>query len=183
MQFKEQQFLGFNKLHLLIRLFLLLFCFIAYYWSENPKPVYTDIGNFRIGSYPGIDYPNSGEIFFMLGIFIILISIALLFIPHFKIETQESHIILTRILNTKTVSISVSDITYLKIKKNERSFFTNPLFDVDKKGVKTFFTQSDCALEITTNNGKKYSIGTNRPLEFQLFLSSKNPAAMILKSV
>lgn len=183
MQFKERQFLGFNKFHSLIRLFLLLFCFIAYYWSENPKPVYTDIGNIRIGAYPGINYPNSGEVFFLLGILIILLSITLLFIPHFSIETNHSHLTIKRIFNSKTVTIPFSEITFLKIKKHPKNFSTTLLFDVEKKGVNTFFTQSDQALEITTKSGKKYSIGTNKPFEFQLFLSKMNPGAMILNSV
>lgn len=37
--FEEKQYIGYNKWSILWRTVLAMFCFILYYWSENPKPV------------------------------------------------------------------------------------------------------------------------------------------------
>ena len=56
--FEEKQYLGYNKLSFLRRMVLALFCFLAYYWSEEQN--------------------KSGELFFFMGIAIIVISAPLI---------------------------------------------------------------------------------------------------------
>ena len=63
--FEEKQYMGHNRLSIIWRTVLTVFCFIGYYWSQNPKPVQVSV--FEIGYYPAIDIPNSGKIFFLLG--------------------------------------------------------------------------------------------------------------------
>ena len=53
-KFKEKQYLGLNKMSLSRRIALALFCFVAYYWKEN--------------------HEKSGELFFFLGIAILVIA-------------------------------------------------------------------------------------------------------------
>ena len=60
--FDEKQYMGHNRLSIIWRTVIALFCFVGYYWSENPKPVQVAI--FKIGHYPALDIPNSGKIFF-----------------------------------------------------------------------------------------------------------------------
>ena len=60
--FDEKQYMGHNRLSIIWRTVIAFFCFVGYYWSENPKPVQLAI--FKIGHYPAIDIPNSGNIFF-----------------------------------------------------------------------------------------------------------------------
>ena len=80
--FEEKQYLGHNRLSIVIRTIFALFCFLGYYWSENPKPV--QVSFVRIGSYP-IDTPvNSGTIFFIMGVSILVLSAALTFVLHIK---------------------------------------------------------------------------------------------------
>ena len=63
-KFVEKQYLGLNKMSLSRRITLALFCFVAYYWKEN--------------------HEKSGELFFFLGIVILVISVLLVFILHFE---------------------------------------------------------------------------------------------------
>jgi hypothetical protein len=78
--FEEKQYMGHNRLSIIWRMILALFCFIGYYWSENPKPVMVSV--FYIGSYPIKNIPNSGEIFFLLGLIVLIMSAALTYVLH-----------------------------------------------------------------------------------------------------
>ena len=59
--FIEKQYLGLNKMALTRRLALAVFCFIAYYWREN--------------------HDKSGELYFAIGIAIIIFSIFISYTP------------------------------------------------------------------------------------------------------
>ena len=72
--FEEKQYLGYNKLSFLRRMVLALFCFFAYYWSEEQN--------------------KSGDLFFIMGIAIIVISAILVFVLHFHTKVQNGSIIL-----------------------------------------------------------------------------------------
>jgi len=182
-QFKEKQFLGYNQFYILIRLVLALFCFIAYYWSENPKPVYTIIGNFRIGSYPAKNIPNSGELFFLMGIAIIIFSITLMFIPHFKIKGNKEQITLIKFLSKKKIEIPLQEITFVRCKKVKGNLFLGTLFNNEKQGIKNFFTNGDDAVEFTLSSGKRFLIGTNKPMELIMFVKFFYPEINVLENI
>ena len=55
--FIEKQYLGLNKMSLTRRMSLAIFCFVAYYWREN--------------------HEKSGELYFFIGLAIMIISIIL----------------------------------------------------------------------------------------------------------
>ena len=57
-QFIEKQYLGLNKMSIFRRVSLAIFCFIAYYWREN--------------------HERSGDLFFLMGIFLYLAPLAAL---------------------------------------------------------------------------------------------------------
>ena len=59
-QFIEKQYLGLNKMSISRRMSLAIFCFIAYYWREN--------------------HDKSGDLFFLMGMTILVISVILIFI-------------------------------------------------------------------------------------------------------
>ena len=56
--FIEKQYLGLNKMSLTRRMSLAIFCFVAHYWREN--------------------HEKSSELFFFIGLSILVISIILL---------------------------------------------------------------------------------------------------------
>lgn len=58
--FEEKQYLGHNRLSIAIRTLLAIFCFTAYYWSENPNPV--QVSFIRLGSYPIKAIDNSRRV-------------------------------------------------------------------------------------------------------------------------
>src|SRR6267378_3595355 len=108
-QFEERQFLGFNRNGLVSRILIALFCFVAYYWSVNPKPV--DVSGIHIGAYPVDHIPNSGALFFMLGLIILIISGILVFMPHMHTRIFENSMIIDGLWNSRKVKIDLNIIT------------------------------------------------------------------------
>ena len=72
------------------RIALALFCFVAYYWKEN--------------------HEKSGELFFFLGIAILVISVLLVFILHFETKVQNQSIILDGLWTSRKIKIDLSSI-------------------------------------------------------------------------
>src|SRR5437773_11194369 len=109
--FEEKQYLGYNKFSIIRRMILSFFCFLAYYWSQNPKPV--DVSGIHIGSYP-IAVPHSGELFFILGILILIISGILIFVLHLHTTVTPSTITLIGLWTSRLVKIDTRNIVSVK---------------------------------------------------------------------
>src|SRR6267378_2271565 len=104
--FEEKQYMGFNKQSILWRTVLALFCFLAYYWSENPKPV--DVSGIHIGSYPVQNIENSGQLFFLMGVIILIFSIGLVFIVHIRTIITPENITLAGLWCSRKVRVLLS---------------------------------------------------------------------------
>jgi len=90
--FEERQYLGANKYSLLSRIVLALFCFFAYYWSENPKPV--AVLGIPTAAYPVQELGNSGQLFFLMGMIILVLSALLVFVLHIHIVVTPTSVVI-----------------------------------------------------------------------------------------
>lgn len=161
--FEEKQYLGSNRYSLLARTLLALFCFVAYYWSENPKPV--DVSGITIGSYPAKDIPNSGAVFFLMGIVILAASAVLIFVLHIKTVVKPGEIILNGLWTARIVKIPSANIAGLKIRHYSQYTLNRAAYNLHRNGVIRFYTWGPHAVEITDKEGLKYLVGTQRPRE------------------
>ncbi|MEW6468872.1 MAG: hypothetical protein AB1458_08110 [Bacteroidota bacterium] len=161
--FEEKQYLGFNRFSIIRRAILAFFCFGAYYWSQNPKPV--NISGIRIGSYPAEDIPNSGELFFILGIIILLLSGLLVFVLHLHTTVTETHIVLVGLWTKRMVKIDLRNITDAKVVRYKSAALKQPVYNLHYKGTIRFFTSGNEAVEIRDKTGLTYRIGTQRASE------------------
>jgi hypothetical protein len=169
--FEEKQYLGFNRFTILIRTLLTLFCFITYYWSENPKPVDLDI--IRIGSYP-VDYiENSGRIFFVFGILILVISLALTYILHIHTKVYAEHIEINGVLNSRKVIIDRENIVYAKKIKLKNTLLKRPVYNLFAKGFIRFFTFGSDTIEVKDKFGTIYRLGTQKSSELHKLLTNE----------
>ena len=125
----EKQYLGYNQLSMLRRLSLALFCF-GLYWSKV-----TNIHN--------------GDLFFLLGVVIIVISIILLFVLHLKIRVFKTYIELDGLWTAKKVNIDLKDIVKVERKKYSQYHLNNAVFNLHLKGLIRFYTGGNDAIEIT----------------------------------
>ena len=102
LEFLEKQYFGLNKMSLARRMSLALFCFTAYYWREN--------------------HEKSGELYFFLGIAIMLISIILFFILHYTTQVINGSIILDGLWTSRKIKIDSASIVSAKKVKYSKYF-------------------------------------------------------------
>ncbi len=156
--FEEKQYLGYNKFSIIRRMVLGVFCFVGYYWSQNPKPV--DVSGIRIGAYPGDHYPGSGELFFLLGIAILILSVILIFVLHLHTQVTKNHILLIGLWTKRMVKINIADLRKAEVIHYSNLFLKQPVYNLHYKGRIRFYTSGNTAVELTTADGKLYRIGS-----------------------
>lgn len=156
-KFIEYQYLGYNKLSFVRRTALALFCFFAYYLSENSE-----------------EAVGSGSMFFILGISIVVISALLIFVLHFKTIVQDNGIIvLEGIWTSRKVKIDMASIVEVKKVKYNRFFFNRSVYNLHRKGSIHFYTRGKNCVELTDKDGSKYLIGSQRASELNRVLNKK----------
>ncbi len=148
--YEEKQYIGYNSSSMARRLSLALFCFVLYWWKVHNG--------------------HNGDLFFLLGIIIIVISILLLFVLHMKIRVFKNHIELDGLWTSRKVNIDLKDIIKIERKKYSDYHFNNPVFNLHIKGLIRFYTGGADSVEITQKSGDPYRIGTQRPAELEKVL-------------
>ena len=169
--FNEKQYMGHNRLSIIWRTFITLFCFVGYYWSENPKPVHVAI--FRIGYYPALDIPNSGKIFFLLGLLILSFSAMLTFILHTHTQVFTNYIIIEGFWTARRVKINLETITHIRKSRYKKHIFRRAVYNLHSKGVIRFFTSGNEFIELKDKAGFTYRIGTQKAPELYYLLKKQ----------
>ena len=138
--FQEKQYLGLNKMALTRRLALSIFCFIAYYWKENND--------------------KSGELYFAIGIAIIIFSIILFFILHFETKVFNGSIILDGLWTSRKVKINTGSLISAKQVNYSKYLINRSVYNLHFKGKIRFYTRGSDAVELTDKDGLIYLIGS-----------------------
>ncbi len=162
--FEEKQYMGHNRLSILTRSALALFCFLGYYWSENPNPV--QVSFVRIGSYPIEHINESGDIFFITGILILMLSAGLTYILHIHTKVYTGYILIDGFWTTRKVKIDLNNITHVRKSRYKRNILRRAVYNLHNKGIIKFYTSGEDFVELTDNSGFVYRIGTHRSSEF-----------------
>ena len=143
--FHEKQYLGLNKNSLSRRLVIGIFCFFAFYFS-------TSVG-------------TKGDIYFFIGICIILISILLLFILHFETKIINGSLILDGIWTSRKVKIDLQSIESCKKVNYSKYILNRSVYNLHRKGIVRFYTRGNEAIELVDRDGLKYLIGSQNASE------------------
>ena len=151
--FIEKQYLGLNKMSLTRRMTVAIFCFAAYYWREN--------------------HEKSGELYFFLGIAIILISIILLFVLHFKTQVKNGSIILDGLWTSRKIKIDTGSIVSAKKVQYSKYFLNRAVYNLHLKGTIRFYTRGIDAVELIDKDGLVYLIGSQKPEELARVIQKK----------
>lgn len=150
--FHEKQYLGLNKNSLSRRLVLGIFSFLAYYFSAS------------IGS--------KGDVYFFIGICIILISILLLFVLHFETKIVNGSLILDGIWTSRKVKIDLLSINSCKMVNYSKYILNRSVYNLHRKGVVRFYTRGSEAVELTDRDGLKYIIGSQNTSELNRIINA-----------
>ena len=155
--------MGHNRLSVIWRTIIALFCFVGYYWSENPKPVQVSI--FKIGYYPALDIPQSGTIFFVLGILILILSTVLTYVLHTHIKVYSTYMIIDGFWTARKVKINFNTITHIRKSRYKKHIFRRAVYNLHSRGIIRFFTSGNEFIEMKDNSGFTYRIGTQKASE------------------
>jgi hypothetical protein len=149
--FEEKQHIGFNRITLTRNLVLVLFCFIAYYWTENRE--------------------INGDVFFYPGCAILLFHILSLFITHIRIWVTPEMILLKGVGVARNVVIPVHKIRSAGKVKYSPYVINNPVFNLHRQGVIKFYSTGTEAIRIETDDNITYLIGTQKADELLRLLN------------
>ncbi|SMO37609.1 hypothetical protein [Solitalea koreensis] len=142
--FVEKQFLGLNRNWLLTRLVLAIFCFVIYYFDADQ---------------------NNADILLVVGISILIISIILTFIIHYKTLVFENCVVLDGFWTTRRIKIDFGSVQSVEKAQYSNFLLNNPVYNLHKKGTIRFYTRGKYAAKLTDKDGLIYMIGSQQPDE------------------
>ncbi len=163
--------MGHNRLSIVIRSVITLFCFIAYYWSENPKPV--QVSFVKIGSYPIQNVSESGLIFFIVGISILVFSTGLTYVLHTQTKVFKGFIIIDGFWTARKVKIDLKNIVSMRKSRYKKNILRRAVYNLHNKGVIRFYTSGEEFIELVDNDGFTYRIGSQKAIELFKTLKSQ----------
>lgn len=143
--FHEKQYLGRDYNFISIRMVMAIFCFIAYYWTENRE--------------------RNGDLLLLVGCGILFISVLMLFLLHYRTVVNNKAVILDGLWTTRLVKIDLNSI--VKVEKGNYStyFLNNPVYNLHRNGTIRFYAGGKDAIKLTDRDGLTYIIGTQKLTE------------------
>lgn len=151
--YDEKQYLGHNRYSIIRRVVLALFFFTAFYFSESGT--------------------EESDLYFGMGIGILVVSILLTFVLHFKTQVINDSIVLDGLWTSRRVKIDISSLAKAKKVKYSRSAFNRSVYNLHFRGAVRFFTKGTYALKLEDKDGQVYFIGSQRPDELLSIIKNK----------
>jgi hypothetical protein len=140
--FLEKQYLGREWIPISIRLVLAIFCFVIYFFTG--------------------DRERNSDLLLVVGFGILIISIIMGFLLHFRTSVQNKSIILDGLWTTRLVKIDLNSIVKVEKGKYSKYMFNNPVYNLHKRGTIRFFTSGNDAIHLTDRDGLVYIIGSQQ---------------------
>ncbi|MEO6522974.1 MAG: hypothetical protein ABIN91_14930 [Mucilaginibacter sp.] len=138
--FSEKQYLGREWIPITIRLVLAIFCFVIYFFTG--------------------DRERNSDLLLVVGFGILIISIIMGFLLHFRTTVRNKSVVLNGLWTTRLVKIDLNSIVKVEKGSYSRYLFNNPVYNLHKKGTIRFFTSGNDAVHLTDRDGLEYIIGS-----------------------
>ncbi len=151
--FYEKQYLGRDYTFISIRLVMATFCFIAYYFTENRE--------------------KNGDLLLVVGCGILLVSILMLFLLHYRTIVKNKAILIDGLWTTRLVKIDLNSIVKVEKGLYSKFFLNNPVYNLHRKGTIKFYAGGKDAITLTDRDGLVYIIGTQKAAELYLAIQSE----------
>ena len=158
--FEEKHYLGYNKFSIIRRMGFAIFFFLAYFFQDNEKLASTVVGKMA-------NIESNGNLFFLMGIFILVWSALLIFILHMKTQVFKGYIIIDGLWTSKRVKIDLSSIVSVRQIPYSKYLLNRPVYNLHRRGKIRFFTRGNDAIELTDKEGLIYIIGTQQPQQLK----------------
>ncbi|QBQ42483.1 hypothetical protein [Sphingobacterium psychroaquaticum] len=140
--FQEKQYLGRDATWISVRMILALFCFVAYYLNLEDLP--------------------SRQLFFIVGVGVIIVSIIMIYMVHYKTVVDGKYLILSGLWSSKLVKIDLYNIAKVELKPYSTFVFNNPVYNLHKNGKIRFYSGGKDAVYLTDKEGLTYIIGSHK---------------------
>ncbi|MFD2596279.1 hypothetical protein [Sphingobacterium griseoflavum] len=144
--FQEKQYLGRDATWLSVRMILVLFCFIAYYLN--------------------LQHLASRQLFFIVGVSIIIVSIIMIYMVHYKTVVGSKFLMISGLWSSRLVKIDLYNIVKVERKPYSLFIFNNPVYNLHKNGKIRFYSGGKDAVWLTDKEGLIYIIGSHKAEEF-----------------
>jgi len=141
--FVENQYLGRDRGWVSVRLVMALFCFTAYYISSERE--------------------RDQQLFLLVGCIIILVSIIMMYMLHYRITVKNKSVILQGLWTTRLVKIDLNSIVKVESGAYSSYFINSPVYNLHQKGKIRFYAGGKSAVWLTDRDGLVYVIGTHHP--------------------
>jgi len=138
--FDEKQYLGYNRYSNVRRFILGMFFFIAYFWRE--------------------EHDKNGEVLFLMGVAIMLISVLLMFVLHLHTKVTDHSIILDGLWTSKKVKIDLGSIVSARAVPSRKFLLSRPVYNLHRKGAIKFYCRGKEGVELIDSDGLVYIIGS-----------------------
>lgn len=142
----ENQYLGRDRGWVSVRLLLALFCFFAYYLN--------------------IEHEINSRLFLVAGSVILLISIGMMYMLHYRIQVVDKSILISGLWTARLVKIDINSISKVELKPYSKFLVNNPVYNLHQKGKIRFYAGGKDSVWITDRDGLIYIIGSQRANEF-----------------
>ena len=141
----ENQFLGRDRGWLSVRLLLALSCFVAYYIN--------------------IEQEQNSRLFLVAGSVIILVSVIMMYVLHYRITVTQSSIQLSGLWTARLVKIDLNSVVKYESRPYSTFLVNNPVYNLHQKGKIRFYAGGKEAVWVTDRDGLIYIVGSQRPSE------------------
>lgn len=145
--FIEKQYLGRDYSRISVRMVLALFCFAAYFITERRE--------------------QNASLFLVVGCGILVVSVIMMFLLHYKTTVQNGSIVLDGLWTTKKVKIDLNSIVKIERTAYSSYLINNPVYNLHQKGTVRFYAGGKNAIKLTDRDGLVYVIGTQSAGEME----------------
>lgn len=122
-----------------------VFCLAAYYVTENRD--------------------RNGDLLLLVGCGILLLSVVMLFMLHYRTVVNNKSVILDGLWTTRLVKIDLNSITKVEKVPYSKYFLNNPVYNLHRNGTIKFYAGGKDAVKLTDRDGLVYIIGTQKQSE------------------
>lgn len=152
--YEETQYSGYNKYSIAFRLALAIFCFVNYQINDGDE---------------------TADLFYVMGIVILVISGLLIFVPHLKTKVIDGTLTLDGLWSSRKVSLNINDFVSCKKVKYSKYLLNKAVYNLHKKKKNKvkFYTRGIEAVELKTKEGKTVLVGTQRVNELHYIINAE----------
>ena len=116
---------------------------------------------------------KTGDIYFFIGIAIILISILLFFVLHYRTEVDKNSVIIDGLWTTRKVKINIDNLVEVKRVRYSKFIFNRTVYNLHFNRKIRFYTRGEYAIELVDKDGLVYLIGSQKTEELYRVLNEK----------